>query len=258
MARIEDNNPLPAVLIDRLGQAERVAVLTGAGVSAESGIPTFRDAQTGLWAQHDPMTLASPEGYARQPALVWDWYQWRRELIAKNRPNPGHAALARLEAIIPSITLITQNVDGLHALAGSEQVLELHGNIMRNICTETGRPIADDWIAAHADRHPPPSPHADGALARPDVIWFGEALDGEVLTAAFAAVRECDIMISAGTSGAVQPAASLPAMARDAGAVLVDINPETTELSALADWHLAGPSAHWLPILVEAFGSHRE
>lgn len=258
MTRIEDNEPLPATLVDRLVRARRVAVLTGAGVSAESGIPTFRDAQTGLWARHDPMMLASPEGFARQPALVWDWYQWRRELIAENQPNPGHQALARLESLIPSFTLITQNVDGLHALAGSKQVFELHGNIMRNTCSETGRRIAEDWIAAHADQRPPPSPHAEGALARPDVVWFGETLDGHVLAAAFAAARECDIMISAGTSGAVQPAASLPLLARDAGALVVDINPEATELSALANWHLAGSSAHWLPVLVEAFVSRQE
>lgn len=258
MVRIEQDEPLPAALLDRLGRAGRVAILTGAGVSAESNIPTFRDARTGLWARHDPMMLASPEGFVRQPGLVWDWYQWRRELIAKNRPNPGHMALARLECMLPSFTLITQNVDGLHALAGSKRVLELHGNIMRNICAETGRPIADDWIAAHADQRPPPSPHIEGALARPDVVWFGEALNEEVLTTAFAAARECELMISAGTSGAVQPAASLPVMAREAGAMLVDINPEATELSALADWHLAGPSAHWLPVLAEAFGSRRE
>lgn len=239
---------LPGELVDCLRQAERVAVLTGAGVSAESGVPTFRDAQTGLWARHDPMTLASPEGFARDPALVWNWYQWRRELIAGARPNAGHTALAELGAGV-HLDLITQNVDGLHQRAGSENVLELHGNIQRTICSSTRKIIDPAWLERHADQQPPPSPHSRDGLARPDVVWFGEALDRDTLERAFAAAGACDLMIVAGTAGAVQPAASLPVVAVDNGASVIEINPATSELTRLADWHLKGGSAVWLPRL---------
>ena len=244
----------PANLVDCLRSASRVAALTGAGVSAESGIPTFRDAQTGLWEKHDPMQLASPEGFEAAPTLVWDWYQWRRSLIAESTPNPGHEALAAMAPNFQSFVLITQNVDGLHQIAGSERVLELHGNIRRNICSITRKPVDREWIERHADQRPPPSPHHARGLARPDVVWFGEALDGPTLEAAFQAARNCELMIVAGTAGAVQPAASLPLITRETGARLVDINPETTEISRLADWHLAGPSAQWLPALSQASG----
>lgn len=241
-------------LLDRWRAARRIAVLTGAGVSAESGIPTFRAAQTGLWAQHDPMQLASPEGFAADPTLVWDWYAWRRRLIAEAQPNPGHHALARLGEAHPAFTLITQNVDGLHQRAGSRAVLELHGNITRTICSKTRRPISEDWLARHADSRPPPSPYVADGLARPDVVWFGEALDAAVLDQATRAVQACDLMLIVGTAGAVHPAAGLAAVAHSAGALLIEINPETSALTRLADWHLAGPSAHCLPRLVGALG----
>ena len=246
---------LPADLLDCLRSVSRVAVLTGAGVSAESGIPTFRDAQAGMWEKHDPMQLASPEGFEADPAFVWDWYQWRRSLIAESSPNAGHEALAAMAAEFDRFVLITQNVDGLHQRAGSRDVLELHGNIERNICSKTHKTIEPEWIERHADQRPPPSPHHDRGLARPDVVWFGEALDGATLDAAFAAARNCELMIVAGTAGAVQPAASLPFIAHDTSARLVDINPETTEVSGLADWHLAGTSAYWLPVLSQAAGN---
>ena len=247
-----NNDELPADLVDCLRSAARVAVLTGAGVSAESGIPTFRDAQTGLWAKHDPMQLASPKGFEADPALVWDWYRWRRELIAESRPNAGHEALGAMARDFESFVLITQNVDGFHQLAGSETVLELHGSIQRSICSRTRKAIASDWIEQHADRHPPPSPHHEQGLARPDVVWFGEALDEPTLEAALKAARECDLMIVAGTAGAVQPAASLPFFAAEAGARVIDINPEVTGISQIADWHLAGPGTIWLPALARA------
>lgn len=246
------DNELPAELIDCLRSAARVTVLTGAGVSAESGIPTFREAQTGLWMQHDPMALASPEGFEANPGLVWDWYQWRRELIAESSPNDGHFSLAEIAPLFEKFALITQNVDGFHQLAGSEDVVELHGNIHRNICSRTRKFISGDWIAEHEEIHPPPSPHDPKGLARPDVIWFGETLDESTLQAAFAAARDCDLMIVAGTSGAVQPAASLPLIAQEAGARLIDINPEVTDISRAADWHLAGPGAEWLPAIAAA------
>ncbi len=250
--RIDRDQDLPEALIAALTSADRVAVLTGAGVSAESGVPTFRDAQTGLWARHDPMTLASPEGFSRQPDLVWDWYQHRRRLIAETAPNAGHHALARLQKRFEQFTLITQNVDGFHQLAGSEPVLELHGNIQRTICSQTRQLIAPDWLDQHSDQQPPPSPHHPEGLARPDVVWFGEMLDPETLDQAFAAAEHCDLMIVAGTSGLVHPAAGIPLLAVRAGKPMIDINPDRSELSGLADWHLAGPSAHWLPKLASS------
>jgi NAD-dependent deacetylase len=239
---------LPQDLIDALSRTRRLAVLTGAGVSAESGVPTFRDARTGLWAHHDPMALASPEGFDADPRLVWNWYQWRRELIARAEPNAGHRSLAELARHV-DLDLITQNVDGLHQRGGSASVLELHGNIQRTICSKTRRIIDSDWLERHADRQPPPSPHAPDGRARPDVVWFGEALDPGTLEQAFTAARRCDLMIVAGTAGAVHPAASLPVLAVEHGARVIDINPATSELTRLADWHLKGGSAHWLPIL---------
>lgn len=252
MNSIAPGQALPAPLVEELSRASRVAVLTGAGVSAESGIPTFRDAQTGLWARHEPMALASPEGFADDPELVWGWYQWRRQLIADSRPNDGHYALAQLASAFSSFVLITQNVDGFHQLAGSSDVLELHGNIQRSICSITRRPIEPEWLQAHADRHPPPSPHHPLGLARPDVIWFGEALDEAILGHSSAAAARCDLMIVAGTAGVVYPAAGLPKIAAEHGAAIIDINPEPTEISRLAHWHLAGPSAFWLPKLAQA------
>lgn len=248
---------IPQALLARLLDAQRIAVLTGAGVSAESGIPTFREAHTGLWARYDPIELASPEAFDRDPATVWDWYQWRRELIAQARPNAGHYALAELQRFFPHPVTITQNVDGFHALAGSTGVLELHGNIQRNICSRTRRPIDPEWVEQNRDQRPLTSPHHPEGLARPDVIWFGETLDPAILEAAFSAAEHCEVMITAGTSGAVQPAASLPVAAGRAGATVIDINPEPNELTALADWHLEGPSATWLPALVDAVADAR-
>lgn len=249
--RLEPHQALPDELIAILTGARRIAVLTGAGVSAESGVPTFRDAQTGLWARHDPMTLASPEGFASQPELVWGWYQHRRKLIAAASPNPGHYALAKLQKRYEGLTLITQNVDGFHQLASPDPVLELHGNIQRNICSQTRRTIDPDWLEQHSDRQPPPSPHHPQGLARPDVVWFGEKLDSDVLDAAFAAAGDCDLMLVAGTSGLVHPAAGIPLLAVRAGRPMIDINPDQSELSGLSDWHLAGPSAFWLPKLAD-------
>ena len=250
-----NHDDLPSDLVGCLRSASRVAVLTGAGVSAESGIPTFRDAQTGLWAKHDPMQLASPEGFDADPGLVWDWYQWRRKLIAESNPNAGHFALAEMAQHFDGFVLVTQNVDGFHQLAGSEGVLELHGNIQRSVCSKTRKLIEPDWLARHADARPPPSPHHAQGLARPDVVWFGEALPEATLDAAFSAAGECDLMIVADTAGAVQPAASLPFVARESGARVLGINPETTGISRIAEWHLAGPGATWLPALARVMSN---
>lgn len=248
---------LPDELVQTLSQARRLVALTGAGVSAESGIPTFREAQRGLWAQFDPMALASPEGFAADPKRVWGWYQWRRKLIDSSHPNAGHQALAQLSAMVEQFCLVTQNVDGFHQLAGSTDVLELHGNITRTICSRTRKVVDPDWLVRHADQHPPPSPHHADGLCRPDVVWFGEALDEQVLTRAMKESSQADLMIVAGTAGAVYPAAGLPALAAENGARIIDINPEATAISRLADWHLSGPSTHWLPRLVAALSDQQ-
>jgi NAD-dependent deacetylase len=193
-------------LIETLRSARYVVVLTGAGVSAESRIPTFREAQTGLWAKYSPEELATPQAFRRNPKLVWEWYTWRRELVAGAKPNPGHLALGELEQRVPQFTLITQNVDGLHQRAGSRSVIELHGNLNRTNCFEE-RNIVDSWPPT--TELPPRCPRCGGHL-RPDVVWFGESLPAQALHTAFEAARQCDLFFSIGTSALVQPAASLP------------------------------------------------
>ena len=247
----------PEALTARLRQARRVAVLTGAGISAESGIPTFRDVQTGYWARYDPQELASPQGFRKNPGLVWDWYAYRRELISKAGPNPGHYALAEMEQRIDTFTLITQNVDGLHSRAGSGSrvssgcrctLIELHGNIFRTRCFEQNHPVTE-WHES-AER-PPRCPLCNGLL-RPDVVWFGESLPPNALEQSWSAAQECEIFFSIGTSGLVQPAASVPLVAQQAGALLVEINPNQTPLSEMADVLIQAPAGTALPALLEA------
>ncbi len=238
----------PKRLVGRLHSATRVAVLTGAGVSQESGLRTFRDAQTGLWTQHKPEDLASPQAFARDPKLVWDWYAWRREALKGVRPNAGHYALADLAKRIPMFTLITQNVDGLHRMAGSAQVIELHGNIQRVRCCVCGT-FAEVWD--EEDLEVPRCENCGGML-RPHVVWFGEALLRAELEAAVAAARGCEIFFSIGTSGVVRPAASLAHAARNRGALLVEVNAEPTPLTPLVDFALQGKSGEILPALVRA------
>lgn len=235
-------------LVTRLRAARTWLVLTGAGTSAESGVPTFRDAQTGLWAQFRPEDLATPGAFARHPARVWDWYAWRRELVARAHPNPGHRALVDLERRVPAFTLVTQNVDGLHQQAGNRAVVELHGNILRTRCSVEGTLVAD-WPATPAS--PPPCPRC-GAPLRPDVVWFGETLPPAAFAAACRAAESCDVCLTVGTSNVVEPAASLPFAAQRAGALVLEINPQPTPLSDRADFRLAGPSGDILPGLVEA------
>jgi NAD-dependent deacetylase len=242
-----------AAVAKRLATARHVLVLTGAGMSAESGVPTFRDAQTGLWARFRPEELASPEGFAQDPATVWRWYAWRRGLVAKAEPNAGHRALAELESRLGErFDLVTQNVDGLHQRAGNRRVVELHGNIARTICSKTREPIPYAWLAQHADREPPPSPHPSRGLARPDVVWFGEALPEDAVERAWSAAQRCDLCLVVGTSGLVHPAASLPVVAKRAGAFLVEINPQRTPISEIADASLPETAAHVLPVLCDA------
>lgn len=234
-------------LIARLRGTSRLAALTGAGVSQESGLRTFRDAQTGLWRQYKPEDLASPEAFARDPKLVWDWYAWRREALKGVRPNAGHYALAEMEARIPQFTLITQNVDGLHRMAGSRKILELHGNIQRVRCSECGI-FAETWDDGTESV---PRCAACGGLLRPDVVWFGEALPRSALEAAVEAARACEVFLSVGTSGMVQPAASLAYAAKNRGALVVEVNLEPTPLTSKADFFLQGKTGEVLPELVK-------
>ena len=241
---------IPANLINRLRNAKYVAALTGAGISAESGIPTFREAQTGLWSKYRAEELATPDAFRRNPQLVWDWYEWRRSIISRTTPNPAHYAIAKLEEIIPGFTLITQNVDGLHQQAGSGTVrplIELHGNIHRSRCMDNSHYV-DEW---EDDAKPPQCPIC-GSQLRPDVVWFGESLPPDELQAAIQAASECEIFLSVGTSAVVEPAASLPYIALQRDAVIVEINPENTQLTINADYSLRGSAGLILPSLCEA------
>jgi len=238
----------PPELIEVLVQARRVTVLTGAGVSAESGVPTFRDAQTGLWAKFKPEELATPTAFRRNPRLVWEWYAWRRELVSKAQPNPAHRALVELEQRVPQFTLITQNVDGLHQRAGSRTVTELHGNITRTKCFDENT-VVSSW--PETGDVPPKCPNC-GGLLRPDVVWFEEAMPEAETAHAFARSADCDIFLSIGTSSLVYPAAALPLHALENGARVVEINPDATPLTAKADYVLNGAAGVVLPELLKS------
>jgi NAD-dependent deacetylase len=231
-----------------LAGSRSLAMLTGAGVSAESGVPTFRDAQTGLWARFDPLQLATPTAFAIHPKLVWDWYAWRRELVSKVQPNPAHNALVDIERHIPDCLLITQNVDDLHRRAGSRKLVELHGNIGRVKCSREGT-VVEHWDLVGDEV---PRCASCGALLRPDVVWFEEMLPPDALAAAEAMARRCDLMLVVGTSAEVYPAAALPSIAKGSGAIVIEINPNATALSPTADYALRGPAGRVLPALVQA------
>lgn len=241
----------PIDLLSFLRKAKSIAALTGAGVSQESGLRTFRDAQSGLWAQYRPEDLATPEAFRRNPKLVWDWYAARRKMVAEVEPNAGHFALVEMERRFPDFVLITQNVDGLHQRAGSLKVVELHGNISRVKCFDCGLP-AQSWDDTGSDV---PRCVSCGGLLRPDVVWFGEMLPHLALETAIEAVRQCDAFFSIGTSGLVQPAASLAFAALNRGAVVVEVNLEPTPLTEKAAFFLQGKSGEILPELVEALWS---
>jgi NAD-dependent deacetylase len=238
----------------RIRQATLLVVLTGAGVSKESGVPTFRDALEGLWASYDPSQLATPQAFQRDPRLVWDWYEQRRHRLADVRPNPGHKAIVALEHITRTV-VITQNVDGLHQLAGSSDVIELHGNIRTHKCFDDcqGAPTLVDITALHVDPDsgPPRCPHC-GGLVRPNVVWFNEVLPVRALDRARQLSSQCTVMLVVGTSGLVQPAASLPLIAARAGAFVIDVNPNRDEIAPLADVFLQGASGSVLPRLLAA------
>jgi NAD-dependent deacetylase len=242
-----------------LCQAKAVAVLTGAGVSKESGVPTFRDALNGLWAQYDPMQLATPAAFGRNPDLVWSWYMYRLGLVKRARPNPGHYAIADLEVLVPTVVVLTQNVDSLHALAGSTDVVELHGSIRRFRCSadcQGPSTIIDLEKLDHDEEYAPQCPTC-GAYVRPDVVWYGEMLPSWAITRATSVAAACDVMVVVGTSGVVYPAASLPFVAKENGAAVIDVNPVPDEIAHIADVYLQGASGEVLPRVIETMRGYQ-
>lgn len=249
----------PANLLNALRSARHVVVFTGAGVSAESGIPTFRDSLTGLWERFDAASLATPEAFRADPALVWGWYEWRRMKVLQAQPNSAHRAIAELARHIPRLTLVTQNVDDLHERAGSEDVIHLHGSLHRPRCFGCGR-VPDACLGMPAEpeagrRLEPPRCSQCGGQLRPGVVWFGESLPAGALEAAFAAAQACDLLISVGTSGVVYPAAQVPQLAWEAGAVVAYVNPQLQSGLREREYALGGPAGEQLPdLLDQAFG----
>jgi len=229
----------------RLARARSVAVLTGAGISADSGVPTFRGAD-GLWRNFRPEDLATPEAFERDPRLVWEWYNWRRELLATKSPNAAHQALVELERRVAGFWLITQNVDGLHRAAGSTRLSEIHGNIWRVRCTRCSR--VDD------NRQVPipmlPSCLVCGGLLRPHIVWFGESLAEEDLRRSYAALEACEVLLIIGTSGIVYPAASFAPVAKSAGAFVAELNLDPTPQSGLVDVSVNGRAKDLVPALL--------
>jgi len=229
-------------------RSKKITVLTGAGISAESGVPTFRGSG-GIWRNYQVTDVATPQAFARDPELVWEFYNWRRDLISKVTFNPGHKALVTLEKHVNDFTLITQNVDGLHREAGSRRLLEIHGNLWEVTCTQCGLLTMD---RSQNMGTLPKCSQCEGLL-RPHVVWFGESLDPDIIRKAIEASQNCDLMLIVGTSGVVQPAASLAYQAKAEGAVVAEINIEQTPQSGQMDFVVTGPAGTILPMLVEDF-----
>jgi len=244
------NIDFPESFLNALRHARHVVVSTGAGVSAESGVPTFRG-EDGIWKKMKPEELATFDAFQRNPELVWEWYQHRRDIIDKIQPNPGHYAVAEMAALFDDFCLITQNVDGLHRQAGSPEVVELHGNIRRNRCIRCDAMNYDVEFAQF-----PPKCTCGGKL-RPDVVWFGEMLPRDALERAESVSQRCDLFFTVGTSGVVQPAASLPLIAKRHSAYIVEINLEPTELSFIADQCFYGKSGEIIPAIVNQIKTMR-
>jgi NAD-dependent deacetylase len=240
-------------LLEKLSSATAVVVLTGAGTSAESGVPTFRGNE-GLWKKFKPDELADFDAFIKNPDLVWEWYAYRKKLIADVRPNPAHYALAEMEKLFQEFAVITQNIDNLHRRAGSARVYELHGNIERNYCIKCGRWYRNDELTLATSA--PRCVDCQG-LIRPDVVWFGELLPAEQWELADRASRNADVFFSIGTSAIVYPAASLPLRAKESGAYIVEINAETTPLSDIAHESLIGKAGEILPRLVDVLRKQR-
>jgi NAD-dependent deacetylase len=240
---------------DVLGRARRVVVFTGAGMSADSGVPTFRDDLTGLWARYDPQTLATPEAFHDDPDLVWGWYEWRRGRVMQVHPNAGHRAVAVIGERVPHCTLVTQNVDDLHERSGSIDPIHLHGSLCAPRCIVCSVPAPLPEQAGQPPegaRLAPPRCADCGALIRPGVVWFGESLPQQALAAAIEAAAACDVLLTVGTSGVVYPAAEIPQVAARSGATVIQVNPQPTPLDAIATVNLRGTAATVLPELVAA------
>jgi NAD-dependent deacetylase len=238
---------------EALAGARRVVVFTGAGISAESGVPTFRDALTGLWERYDAQALATPQAFDDDPDLVWGWYEWRRCLIERVHPNAGHRAVATIETRAPHTVVVTQNVDDLHERAGSSAPIHLHGSLFTPRCADCSRP-AEPGPAHEPEegrRLAPPRCGCGGAI-RPGVVWFGEALPEEALEEAVQAATDCDVLLTVGTSGLVYPAAEIPKVASMFGGTVIQVNPQPTPLDAVAGINLHGTAATVLPELVSA------
>ena len=231
-----------------LSKKTKVVVLTGAGISAESGVPTFRG-EEGLWKKFRPEELATFDAFMANPQLVWEWYEYRRKIIEDIKPNPGHLALVDFQNHFDKFDLITQNVDGLHHQAGAENVIELHGNIRRNKCIQCAKIY--ESLEGTIQGTPPKCPC--GGNIRPDVVWFGEMLPQDAINYAFAVSQECDLFFSVGTSAVVHPAASLPLIAKRSGAYVVEVNISSTEITHMVDESLFGKSGEILPSLVKFF-----
>jgi NAD-dependent deacetylase len=234
---------MPKPLHDFLKQAQRIVVFTGAGLSAESGVPTFRDAQTSLWTWYSLEDLATPEGFVKNPRLVWEWHVWLRKLIDSAHPNPAHRVIAWMEELLPEVTVITQNVDGLHQRAGSQNIIELHGNIQRTRCFNEGY-VVGDW---EKTEEIPPKCSVCGGYLRPDVVWYNEAIPEDAWLAASHSVRHCEVFITIGSSGLVYPATELCNLALASNAKVIQINPRVTPLDAHASINLRGKAGQIMP-----------
>ncbi len=239
-------------LEDKIAQAQQeiqkashIVVLTGAGISAESGVPIFRG-EEGLWQNYRPEELATPDAFWKDPKLVWEWYDWRRNAVKDAKPNPGHYALAELEHYVQKITLITQNIDGLHQIAGSHDVIEMHGNIWQIKCTKCGE-IEQSFEVPLPEL--PPKCKKCGELARPNVVWFGEMIDMSVIDAALGAIEQCQVMLIIGTSGVVEPAASMGLVAKQTNKTVIEINLDETPSAGLYDIVIREKSGEILPLL---------
>jgi len=234
---------IPSVIVKRIRNAKRVSVLTGAGVSAESGVPTFRGAG-GIWGKYDYRKLATHDGFVEDPRLVWEWYQLRQVEIQKAAPNPAHRIISEMENHFPEFSVLTQNIDGMHKRAGNRKIVELHGNIWRMRCER------DDLVV---DLHSPvreiPPLCQCGSVLRPDVVWFGEQLLTETVDVASKVARESEVMFVVGTSAIVYPAAALPILAKDSGGLVIEINIEDTDVTSYADLSLFGRAGDILPAL---------
>ncbi|OGP82474.1 MAG: NAD-dependent deacylase [Deltaproteobacteria bacterium RBG_16_54_11] len=241
-----------ASIIAAFDPAKKIVVLTGAGISAESGVPTFRG-EDGLWRRYRAEELATLAAFEANPQLVWEWYDWRRGIIGKAEPNPGHKAIAEMEQIFPYFSLITQNVDGLHRRAGTTRLIEIHGNLWQGRCVREGR-VHEDYRCPLPEI---PPMCTCGALLRPHVVWFGESLDQGDLARAYGLIEECDLLLVVGTSAVVQPVASFPLMAKQAGAFVLEVNMEPTPLSSLADASFHGKAGEVLPALLQKIKGHR-